>query len=382
MHATRQFGQDAHFLVLLIGRDQHLHRLADGFVGPVAEDRLRGGVPARDAAVQGLADDGVVRRLDDRRQAARRHGGAKVPAQVAQNHRHAAHGAVARARGGGLDFELHARAVAGHGYQVVRFLDRDLALDQHVHHVAQGQRRVTALAHEDVPQGRPQRVALRPAQQPCRHGIDAGHPAVAVGGDEAGMYAGQRDRQALLDLDQACHRAQAPFHLAGQGMHEPLQGSIAFLDQAHVGDGDEEADDLAIDDIRRVVRQQMSQQSIGPGDGALEGLRHTAQHGVHMGFVGGEELRAQHIAHRGTDDVARLDASFRRCGWQSGSVDRGPNTPSRSGPDWPAAAHSAPRRDRHWYSSSLLPEPTCCASSSARDRRRRICTAAFKIKIW
>ena len=42
----------------------------DGLLGRVAEQPLGGGVPALDDAVQRLADDGVVRRLDDRRQQA------------------------------------------------------------------------------------------------------------------------------------------------------------------------------------------------------------------------------------------------------------------------------------------------------------------------
>ena len=92
--ALRQVGQDLHLFGFQLGRDQHLHRLADGLLSAVAKQGLGGPVPVGDAAVQGLADDGVVGRLDDGGQPGplgldlvdRRH--------VAEHHHQALHRAV------------------------------------------------------------------------------------------------------------------------------------------------------------------------------------------------------------------------------------------------------------------------------------------------
>ena len=69
--AAAELGQDLVLLVLQLGRDDLRDRLADHLVGLVAEDPLGAGVPRGDDALQRLADDRVVRRDDDRRQARR-----------------------------------------------------------------------------------------------------------------------------------------------------------------------------------------------------------------------------------------------------------------------------------------------------------------------
>jgi hypothetical protein len=66
--------------VLQLRRDEHEDGLADRFARLVAEHLGRTGVPAADHTVQSLADDGVVRRFDDRREP---FGGAIVPVQEA-----------------------------------------------------------------------------------------------------------------------------------------------------------------------------------------------------------------------------------------------------------------------------------------------------------
>ena len=60
--------QDRALLVQPLRRDDQGDRLADGLVGRVAEEPLGPGVPRADDAVERLADDGVVGRLDDGRQ--------------------------------------------------------------------------------------------------------------------------------------------------------------------------------------------------------------------------------------------------------------------------------------------------------------------------
>ena len=53
------------FLGLTIGRDDHANRPADGLGGGVPEHALGRAIPRHDRAVQVLADDRVVRRLDN-----------------------------------------------------------------------------------------------------------------------------------------------------------------------------------------------------------------------------------------------------------------------------------------------------------------------------
>ena len=63
---------DLVFLGDALGRDDQGDVPADGLRGGVAEQPLGAGVPALNDAVQRLADDGVVGRLDDRREQAGR----------------------------------------------------------------------------------------------------------------------------------------------------------------------------------------------------------------------------------------------------------------------------------------------------------------------
>ncbi len=63
-----QAGDDAIFLADAFGGDDERNMTAHRLLGSVAEETFRRGVPALNDAVQRLADDGVVRRLDDRRE--------------------------------------------------------------------------------------------------------------------------------------------------------------------------------------------------------------------------------------------------------------------------------------------------------------------------
>src|SRR5436190_17413841 len=67
--ATPDVADDVVFLGLSLRRDDAPDRLADHLLGGEAEQPLRPRVPRGDDAVQRLADDGVVARLDDRREA-------------------------------------------------------------------------------------------------------------------------------------------------------------------------------------------------------------------------------------------------------------------------------------------------------------------------
>src|SRR5690349_12637126 len=58
--------QDSLLLVMPILGDQHHDRLPDSFLGGVAEQTRGARIPARDRAIESLADDRVVGRVDDR----------------------------------------------------------------------------------------------------------------------------------------------------------------------------------------------------------------------------------------------------------------------------------------------------------------------------
>ena len=64
----RQAFEDLRLLVRTIRGDQARDGLSDHLVGRVAEEALRSAVPARDDALEGLADDRVVRSLHQARQ--------------------------------------------------------------------------------------------------------------------------------------------------------------------------------------------------------------------------------------------------------------------------------------------------------------------------
>jgi hypothetical protein len=66
--AARESAEHQIFLGLPVLRDDHPDRLADRFLGCVAEHPLRRPVPRRDDAVEVLADDGVVGGINDARE--------------------------------------------------------------------------------------------------------------------------------------------------------------------------------------------------------------------------------------------------------------------------------------------------------------------------
>src|SRR5262245_43354210 len=60
--------QDAALFTMAVGRNDRGDRLPDDLARRVAEQAFRTGVPAVDDPVESLANDGIVRRLDDRSQ--------------------------------------------------------------------------------------------------------------------------------------------------------------------------------------------------------------------------------------------------------------------------------------------------------------------------
>jgi hypothetical protein len=63
--AARDPRQNVALLLVQVGRDQGEDRRAHHLGRGIAEDPLRGGVPGQEGAVELLADDRLVGRLDD-----------------------------------------------------------------------------------------------------------------------------------------------------------------------------------------------------------------------------------------------------------------------------------------------------------------------------
>jgi hypothetical protein len=79
--------KDLRFLVVKFGWDQQQNGVADHLVRLVPKDPGRSGVPTLDGAIERLANDGIVGRLDDRGQPGVRLAGATIPGCVS----HAVH---------------------------------------------------------------------------------------------------------------------------------------------------------------------------------------------------------------------------------------------------------------------------------------------------
>src|SRR5205085_1818582 len=86
--------EDLIFFALPIRRDDAADRLADHFLRRVAEHLLGGPVPGHHDAVQVLADDRIVARLDDRGEPVRGAVGTLAPAEIAHDPYRPAHAIV------------------------------------------------------------------------------------------------------------------------------------------------------------------------------------------------------------------------------------------------------------------------------------------------
>src|SRR6185369_206605 len=60
--------QDFRFFLEMIRRNENGYRLADNLLRSISKDPLRTAIPARNDAIQILADDRIVRRFDDGRE--------------------------------------------------------------------------------------------------------------------------------------------------------------------------------------------------------------------------------------------------------------------------------------------------------------------------
>ena len=198
------------------GRDDQRDVAADRLLGGVAEQPLGGGVPALNDAVERLADDGVVRRLDDRRE---QPGGeqlvdlvpldAPLRGDVAEDQDAAGDAGRARPdrRGAVVDRTLGAVPADEHG--VVRQADDDALAQRPRRRVLDRLARLLVDDPEHRVERLAERLVLRPAGQRLGHCVQVGDAAVDVGGDDRIADAAQRDPQHLARSAARALRARA-----------------------------------------------------------------------------------------------------------------------------------------------------------------------------
>ena len=229
-----QAGDDVVFLRDAIGGDHQGNMATDSLLGCVAEEPFGRGVPALNFAAERLADDGVIRGLDDRRQQPRRQQLAglvlfltPLRGDVAEN-QHASGdlpGLVPDWRGAVVDRALD--AVFSNQQRVVGQTNDD-ALPQSlgcgVLHGSTG-------ALVDDPEHAVERLAhgiwLRPPCQRFGHGVQVGDASVDVGCDDRVADAAERDPQqftllACQNLGDSCRLAEPDDEGAGEQVrHQP-----------------------------------------------------------------------------------------------------------------------------------------------------------------
>ncbi len=204
---TFRLGDDLVFLVDAFARNDERNVAAHRLLGGIAEETLGRAVPASDGAVERLADDGVIRRLDDRREQA---GGqqlvrlvtlhAALLGHVAED-QHASRDVaafVADRRGAVVDRTF--ATVLPNQHRVIRQPDDD-SLSQRLR-CRTLNRPASVLVDDpkDAVEWPPQGIRLRPAGQRFGHGIHIRDAAIDVGGDDSVADAVQRDAQQLAPL--------------------------------------------------------------------------------------------------------------------------------------------------------------------------------------
>lgn len=109
--STPELGEDLLLLVVQFRRNDPRDRLADHLLWRVAEDAGRPGVPRGDPPLQGLADDRIVGRGDNRRQARRVDLRLRALGHIDQQVDRADHLARGIAQRGRMGQKGHARAI-------------------------------------------------------------------------------------------------------------------------------------------------------------------------------------------------------------------------------------------------------------------------------
>ncbi len=187
-------------LVGLIGWDKDGDGPADDLLGGVAVEPLGPAVPTGDEAVQVLAVDGVLGRLDDHRQLAS--GRFRLPPlrDVTEDEDHAPQHSPGVTDRGGAVVNGAFRSVLGDEDRVVRQPD-DPALPQHF---LDGvlDRLAGMLVHdaEYFFERSPRPLLLRPAGQGHGDFVQRCDPAFAVGRDDGIAHAGERHPEKFLPL--------------------------------------------------------------------------------------------------------------------------------------------------------------------------------------
>jgi hypothetical protein len=207
-----------------------------------------------------------------------------------------------------VGLQRRAAAAARDGHEFAPDVFGDSLGEHDVDRIALGHPGRTVFAQEDIPHAAAQRFGFCPLEDPLRDRIEPRDAASAVGTDEAAADAGQRDAQALLQVDEAVLRGAPPLHFALQAFDGGLQLGLRLLERADVGDLRHEADDLAVDDIGQVGGQAVPLHSIRARHDALEALRLAAQRCTHVRLVQREEPRPEELSDRAADQQVRIGA--------------------------------------------------------------------------
>ncbi len=198
---------DLVFLVDAVGRDDERDMAAHRLLRGVAEDPLGGGVPALDHSVESLADDGVVRGLDDgREQASGAQAAGSVLLQmppcrdVPKDDHESREAASFILDGCGTVVDGSLAAVLADEDRMVRGPFDGLATQRPCRRILE---RLPGL-RVDNPEHRVerlvQRVGVRPPGQGFGNGIDVGDATCIVGGDDGVSDAAQRHPHQLAAL--------------------------------------------------------------------------------------------------------------------------------------------------------------------------------------
>ncbi len=237
--AVEDVGEDVHLFFAPIRRNEHLHRLAENLFRGVSEQVAGSPVPRRDPAVERLADDRVVGRFDDGREAPAGLRSEVSAGPVLDDRQHASDRSVGGTLEFALDFHRRPHARARDRADAMGRLDSQPLFGEYLDDGPAVRVRRTILPDEDLPVRMPRRLAMRPARDALGHRIHPGHVALRIGGDQPGVDAGERHREVLLHVDGLLLRGLPAADFALERLHRVLQR----LDRRQLDGGRDQAPD-------------------------------------------------------------------------------------------------------------------------------------------
>ena len=188
---------DAGQLIRPVVRENRRNGSSDHLLGGVAECPLGAAVPAGDHAVQILAEDGIVRGLDNRSQQTAGFVGAPARGDVPEHQHRSLDGAALVANGRAAIVDRNFRSIFGDEDGVVCHA-HDGALTQHLRHRALHCGAAEFIDDlENFVQMPADDIGFLQPQQRLRNGIDEDHAAARIGGNNRVSDTGQRGAQRI-----------------------------------------------------------------------------------------------------------------------------------------------------------------------------------------